>query len=396
MRIVLVILHKFWGKSGGMEKVCCSMANELTKRGHKIAIFMDNEKDGHPFFPVSENVCFYNAAKLRTKKIAKAPLPAKIIREMIRPFNKQLERRWQFRWDTLYYTEPIQRMMTAFNPDVVISFTPRFSSFMFSNYNAQIHAPIITMFHFSVDFAADWGNSRIIDALKKSSYSQVLTKIDWNAFKEKLPDSPVIYIPNIVPQYTMLAHPGGVKSTYRIINVARLDKIQKRQHLLIEAFILLKNQFPNWTLEIWGDSQNGMEYPKALEMMIHHYKMENQVKLCGHTDNVHELYINADIFAFPSAYEGFPLAMTEAMSAGLPVVAYKSCEAVNDIIENGHTGFLAEDGVKSFAENLKMLMESPSLRVEIGTNAHEEMKKFSPEIVWNQWESILYKTITNR
>ena len=113
----------------------------------------------------------------------------------------------------------------------------------------------------------------------------------------------------------------------------------------------------------------------------------------GNSSDIHSHYVASDIFAFPSAFEGFPLAMTEAMSAGLPVVAYKDCPAVNELIENGKDGYLAENGVKPFAEGLQKLMKDRELRSRMGQQAHNAMKQYAPESIWNQWENLLRNVV---
>jgi glycosyltransferase involved in cell wall biosynthesis len=100
-------------------------------------------------------------------------------------------------------------------------------------------------------------------------------------------------------------------------------------------------------------------------------------------------YLSSDIFAFPSAFEGFPLAMTEAMSAGLPVVAYKTCLAVNELIVDKADGVLVEEGVEPLAEGLRILMSSQELRVKMGKAAHDAMKQYSPQKIWDKWEKVL-------
>ena len=57
--------------------------------------------------------------------------------------------------------------------------------------------------------------------------------------------------PNIVPQYQFCKDKGRENV---IINVARIDGVQKRQHLLIEAFAKLKNKYLDWRVEIWGET----------------------------------------------------------------------------------------------------------------------------------------------
>ncbi|MEC4675676.1 MAG: glycosyltransferase [Nitrospirota bacterium] len=88
------------------------------------------------------------------------------------------------------------------------------------------------------------------------------------------------------------------------------------------------------------------------------------------------LFLNSlDIFCFPSLWEGFPTALIEAMAAGLPVVA-------SDIPSNREV--LADTGIfvprgdeEALAKTIKMLIDDPSLRNELGGKARERSKSFS-------------------
>lgn len=211
---------------------------------------------------------------------------------------------------------------------------------------------------------------------------------DKVVFSKAFPNTHLVWIPNVVPQY-----PFSVHKEKLLINVSQLAKESKRQHLLIEAFSRLADQFPEWIVEFWGDENGKCKYTNELNTLIHKYHLEDRVKLCGRTDDVLFVYRRASIFAFPSAHEGFGLAMTEAMSAGLPVVAYRSCPAVNELVRDGKTGLLVDDGVDALAEGLKTLMENQELRERMGRAAHEAMKEFAPEKIWNQWEILLKSTI---
>ena len=85
--------------------------------------------------------------------------------------------------------------------------------------------------------------------------------------------------------------------------------------------------------------------------------------------------------------------MTEAMSAGLPVVAYRSCPAVNELVRDGETGLLVDDGMDALAEGLKKLIEDQELRERMGSAAHESMKEFAPEKIWDEWETLMQDVI---
>ena len=81
--------------------------------------------------------------------------------------------------------------------------------------------------------------------------------------------------------------------------------------------------------------------------------------------------------------------MTEAMAVGLPVVAYKSCSGVNEIIVDAKNGFLAEDGIEDFASKLEKLMKNKELRMKMGNEARKTVLDFRPNKVWDKWENVV-------
>lgn len=77
------------------------------------------------------------------------------------------------------------------------------------------------------------------------------------------------------------------------------------------------------------------------------------------------------------------------MSMGLPAVGYKSCSAVNELIQNGKNGFLCNDGAEALRTNMEKLMDNKELRVMMGNNAIRSVERFSPEIIWSEWEKLI-------
>ena len=120
---------------------------------------------------------------------------------------------------------------------------------------------------------------------------------------------------------------------------------------------------------------------------------ENRISFCGTTSNVPAVLANADLYVMPSAYEGFGLSLAEGMSMGLPAVGYRSCPAVNELIRDGENGLLADDGADGLAEKMALLMRDRDFRMRMGRAARASMRAYAPEIIWGQWEELMYDVV---
>lgn len=106
------------------------------------------------------------------------------------------------------------------------------------------------------------------------------------------------------------------KGSKTIISVGRLSK-QKGQWHLIRAFYKVKSEIPEAKLVILGKG----DLEEYLTKLIYDLGLENDVYLLGFRDNPFKYISRADVYAFPSLYEGFPNALCEAMACGLPVIS---------------------------------------------------------------------------
>lgn len=395
MKVLFFWKARYLGDRGGMEKVLTDFANHIIEWGGEADItFYDPQKGDHPFFPLNNTVQLSNMADYLTpRNISSITGSQKIIREIIRIFSKKHAKQWEYRCEISRLLPAAKQIIADFMPDIIVSLEPRATALLFVMKKIDssiILPPVITMCHFSSEYAMNQKNHEEINALENSMYVQVLLPREEEKIRRLTNGhAKVITIPNSVPQYKQQAELLAPKKKYRIINLARLNKAQKRQDVLIDAFARLSSRYPDWYLELWGEEQDGHSYTDQLKEKIHSYDLENRIFLKGATTDPVTVYLNSDIFAFPSAYEGFPLAMTEAMSAGLPVVAFKSCEAVADIIKSGKTGLLTEDGIDAFTDDLEFLMKNKNKRYEIGCSARQVMKQYEPSLIWEQWKKLL-------
>ena len=372
----------------GMEKVFVDMANAFTERGHEVWSVWNDEPEISPFYKFNESV---HQVNLGLGKI-RVPFLYKIKREL----NKSLHRKVQNEAD-LYKTKILVNNLTnAIDLNKVDCFIcHEFNSVMVANHLSEGKIPVVAMVHNSVeDQIARLTVLQRQEASKVAAYVVLMPSYVNEA--EALLSTRIVYIPNIVPQIkdNDLVDMDLEKTDYTIINIGRIEGRQKRQMILIKAFAQLADKYTNWRIKLFGPVGDA-GYKKEILQFIKKNHLENRIKYCGITDNSFKELKNADIFGFPSAYEGFSLAMTEAMEVGIPVIGFKYAPSVGELIMHEKTGLLAVDEA-DFTCQLERLMRDSFLRKRLGMEAHNAMKEFAPETVWKQWENLLLDLCKNK
>ena len=108
-----------------------------------------------------------------------------------------------------------------------------------------------------------------------------------------------------------------------IFTSARLGTKQKATEILLSSFVKIADQIPNWKLKLAGGFSENVNI--ADDFYKAHPELQERVIFTGQVSDrasLIEMYRDAKIFAFPSRWEGSPLALNEAMSQGcFPVVS---------------------------------------------------------------------------
>lgn len=388
MKVLLADLHKFIGYSGGIENVFAKMAKALSERGYDVVgVFADEKKEGDFFFSIPDAVKLYNLYHIPGQKDVTPGKMRKVLREIVRPLSRAAARNQNYQ--LLYQArKQMQYVLEKEKPDVIISFREPTGRLLLDGVGTKI--PVISMLHNDPDEIFYGSPEAEKKALEKSAIIQVLLPSFIPKAKKYLHYDRFVAIPNAVNPPKVIATPGAEKSIHTITCVGRLTGRTKRQHLLVEAFSQLSKDFPDWQVKLWGDTYD-KPYVASLRGKIKKWNLEKQVFICGTTKDMGKVWQETDIFAFPSHHEGFPLALTEAMGAGIPAIGYLSCPAVNELIQSGKTGLLVDEGASALAKGLKELMESPASREIFGKNAQWAAEMYKSEIVWDEWTKQIEK-----
>lgn len=150
-----------------------------------------------------------------------------------------------------------------------------------------------------------------------------------------------------------------------LINVAR-NEYQKGLDVLLDSVSRLGVLSQKIKVVLVG--REG-KLSKIIRDKISMYKLEECVLLFGHRNDVPGLLAAADIFVFPSRFEGLSGALIEAEAAQLPIVCSDIPNNHEVVVENKNALLFPVDDVEHLATQLRMLIEDEALRQEMGKNS---------------------------
>ena len=174
--------------------------------------------------------------------------------------------------------------------------------------------------------------------------------------------------------------------SFILLTVARLDA-QKGHDYLIPAIPHLIRQFPKIRF-VWVGSG---EQQASLEAQLIDYGVRSSVSFLGYRQDISELLRAADLFVFPTYFEGFPFALLEAMAHGLPVVS-ASVNGIPEIIEHQTHGLLTRKGDScDLLESLRWALDNPEAMQKMAERAALRVRDFSQEKMVAETLSLLEK-----
>lgn len=364
MRLTLIIYSL---SSGGAERVMSIMANYWAEKGWEITLLTFDDGTSPPFYDLDSRV-------LHIPLGIAGKSPNLIIAI----------------WNNLKRIRALRAAIVNSKPDAVISFMDE-TNVLTLLATQGLNIPVVVSEH---NDPAMNPIPRIWEQMRQWTYPLadrvvVLTKGALNYFSSNLQARACI-IPNPVllpPIEKELS--DKLLGERSLIAMGRLDR-QKGFDFLLQAFEKLKDCYPEWTLTILGE---GTLRPE-LESLRNQLKLSDCVYLPGVVKNPYDFLKQADIFVMSSRFEGFPLALCEAMACGLPVISTDCPSGPREIIRDGVDGILVPtEDVSALAAAMDRLMSDEEERKRLSARAPEVIKRFSLETVMQTWETLIYEVM---
>ena len=172
----------------------------------------------------------------------------------------------------------------------------------------------------------------------------------------------------------------------RIVTVGRLHS-QKNPQLLVDAFALIADKYPDLTLEFYGDGLLKEEIQSKINAM----GLTERVHLHASRKDIFNCIRTARLFVLTSDYEGMPNALMEAMALGLPCIS-TDCRpgGARTLIESGKNGIIVPPrNVNALAEKMKYMLENPREAELMAIEAYKIGTTHTNVVTFDKWNQFL-------
>jgi glycosyltransferase involved in cell wall biosynthesis len=340
--------------AGGLERVLSVKLSYLVDQfGYDVHILVLNDLQTKTFYTFSPKVQFHNCEVKGN--------PIKYI---------------------LSYVKGIKRTVRNIQPDVISVCDDGFKAFFIPQF-LKTKVPIIYERHASIELNQN------------------------NSIKSKLTVKTMRHLGRYFKRFVVLSHSNAMEWNLKnvcVINnplsfyskeAAQLDakkvivvgshSYNKGYDLLLSVWEKVFEQHPSWELTIYGRVDLNKTFIKLAENL----RCKSSIYFRNPIHDIENKYLESSIFVLSSRTEGFGMVLIEAMACGLPCVSFDCPSGPRDIISHSEDGFLIENGntTKMF-EAIINLIEDVELRKKMGANARNNVKRFYPNNIVQQWNDL--------
>lgn len=355
--------------TGGLERIIIDKLNALSNAYYDVTL-LTTSQGVHPLaYPL--NACVRHI-------------------DLATPFHhcyryRFLRRSWSFYKMRCLFQQRLACQLVSLKPDIIVCVQPS-SLYNLVRKVVKKRIPIIVESHISYS-GHNFEKESIMKRLNTNRINRQLCKADtivslthgdakeWGRFTQK-----VVVIPNIVH----LNNTGRLSTltAKKAIYPCRLEW-QKGLFELLDIWAMVQKRFPDWQLDIYGE---GSLHDELSSIIV---RRQLYITIHPAEADIFSRYLDSSMLLLTSVYEPFGLIMPEAMSCGLPVVAFDCPYGPSEIITDGEDGFLVKDrDIETFAQRVCQLIENEELRQQMGKNAIQNAQRYSADNIMPKWREL--------
>ena len=367
MRILYV--YSAWAIWGGIERVLIDKMNYLADtEGYEIYTLTYDQGTNPIPFPLSSKVIY-------------------------RDLNVRLYHHYRYHGLKKYYykyklqkllVKRLQSEILEIMPDVIVCPRVDLLSYILK---AKGRIPLVYESHSSYKWIA-MEKKGLVWFFRQHYYNRLVKKVqmvvsltEGDALEWRKITNHVSVIPNVVK----LNYSGQYSNcqSKSVIFVGRLS-LQKDVHSLLRIWSIVHKRFPEWQLHIYGD--RGEE----TESIVHALEqISENIYLHEPTSQIFDKYLDSSMLLSTSLYEPFGLVLPEAMSCGLPVVAFDCPYGPSEIITDGVDGFLIRNrDLQEFAQKVCLLIENQEMRLQMGRAGMQSARRYEASQILPMWKTL--------
>ena len=375
-KVSILSLHLGYG---GIEKSVAALANMLCEK-YEVEIACTYKLFEKSVFPINEkvNIVYLTDVKPNKEELKNAVKNKKICKVFKEGFYalKVLRQR----------KKTMVKYIKECDSDVIIATRDIFDEWL-GEYGKENTLKIgweHNHYHNDFKYAAN-----ITRCNKNLDYLVLVSNSLKQYYSKQLNDArcDCVYIPNVIDG---IPEKSADLNNKRLISVGRLSP-EKGFMDLLKMYAILHKDYPDWKLDIIGD---GVEREK-LALFIKEHKLEESVTLHGFRDKeyIDRMLHESSIYLLTSFTESFGIVLIEAMSHGVPCIAFNSAEGARELIQSGKNGYLIKNrSYTAFLKKVKDLINSKEERKRIGKVSRAGVKQYTCEVVSEQWFDLIEKS----
>ena len=353
---------------GGAQKILVDFAHKLAHRESSSKIqsvsLLTFKENNENFYQPDQSISLYSTSTVRGDSVSFSSMPISACK--------------------------MRRQLKAIAPDVILSFqdisnvVSILGTFGLRQIKLVVSERQDTRFYSYTFF-------RKILRYFLYNFSDVIV-VQTSAIADQFPTflkKKIVIVPNHIAAHSHHSKPDVADQGkfFRAIAVGRLAD-QKHFDLLIESALHLEKFHDSWKIDIYGSGS----LMKLHQQKIEKYNLQNFIFIHKPTKDIIGKMASSHLFLFPSRYEGFPNALAEAISCGLPSIAFEEVSGCAELIRHKHNGLLLKESDRNpiaFAKSMDYMMSEPKLRKLYGLNCLEILPKYDEEVLLNQWMKLL-------